>query len=39
VQRIAVLEAKDGATMAMHRYWRVLDYKPFDHWKIASPRR
>ena len=30
VRRIAILEAKDGATMAMHRYWRVLDYKLFD---------
>ena len=30
-ERLALLEAKDGAREAMFRYWRALDYK---HWDI-----
>jgi len=29
-KRVRELEIKDQATGAMHRYWRVLDYKLFD---------
>jgi len=29
-ERLRILEIKDAATMAMHRYWRCLDDKLFD---------
>lgn len=29
-ERIRILEIKDASRMAMHRYWRCLDYKLFD---------
>jgi hypothetical protein len=29
-ERIRILEIKDASMMAMHRYWRCLDYKLFD---------
>ena len=29
-ERLTILEAKDGAREAMHRYWRSLDYKQWD---------
>ena len=29
-ERLAILEAKDGAREAMYRYWRSLDYKQWD---------
>src|SRR5579884_593409 len=29
-ERLMILEAKDGAREAMHRYWRSLDYKQWD---------
>ena len=32
-KRVGILEAKDAAVHAMHRYWRVLDYKIFDDLK------
>jgi len=29
-ERLMILEAKEGARDAMHRYWRSLDYKEWD---------
>jgi len=29
-ERLTILEAKEGAREAMHRYWRSLDYKEWD---------